>query len=303
MLCLFPFEQNLYAKAQVPASYVGHPLADMIGLDAGSDAARSAARATLGLPQDAPVVALLPGSRESELRYLSVRFAHTALLMAAARPQLHFVVPFASVETEAQWHAAQTAAGLDAAQAARFTLVQRASHTALAACDVALVASGTATLETALLRRPMVIAYNMAPLSWAMMRRMKYQSWVGLPNILCGEFVVPEFLQDEASPENLAQALLNLLDDHSLRTRIAGRFDALHRSLRQDSAARAADAVERLLRAPHVAPPTYSVPPMQPAPSTQPLPPTHEATPTSYALPGLPASATPPTPPARQGQA
>ncbi len=303
MLCLFPFEQNLYAKAQVPASYVGHPLADMIGLDAGSDAARSAARATLGLPQDAPVVALLPGSRESELRYLSVRFAHTALLMAAARPQLHFVVPFASVETEAQWHAAQTAAGLDAAQAARFTLVQRASHTALAACDVALVASGTATLETALLRRPMVIAYNMAPLSWAMMRRMKYQSWVGLPNILCGEFVVPEFLQDEASPENLAQALLNLLDDHSLRTRIAGRFDALHRSLRQDSAARAADAVERLLRAPHVAPPTYSVPPMQPAPSTQPLPPTHEAPPTSYALPGLPASATPPTPPARQGQA
>ena len=83
--------------------------------------------------------------------------------------------------------------------------------------------------ETALLRRPMVIAYNMAPLSWAMMRRMKYQPWVGLPNVLCGEFVVPEFLQDEAVPATLAQALLNLLDDHNLRTRIAARFDALHR--------------------------------------------------------------------------
>lgn len=254
MLCLLPFEQALYAKARIPASYVGHPLADLISLDAGSDAAQSAARATLGLPQDAPVAALLPGSRESELRYLAGRFVRTALLMATKRPQLHFVVPFASAETEAQWRAAQSAAGLDPAQAARFTLVQRTSHVALAACDVALVASGTATLESALMRRPMVIAYNMAPLSWAMMRRMKYQPWVGLPNILCGEFVVPEFLQHEAMPENLAQALLNLLDDRSLRTRIARRFDVLHRSLRQGTAARAAEAVERLLRVPPIPP-------------------------------------------------
>ena len=250
MLCLFPFEAGLYAKARVPASYVGHPLADMIGLDAGGDAARSAARATLGLPRDAPVVALLPGSRESELRYLAGRFLSTALRMAARRPQVHFVVPFASAETAAQWRAAQSAAGLDREEAACFTLVQRASHVALAACDVALVASGTATLESALMRRPMVVAYNMAPLSWAMMRRMKYQPWVGLPNILCGEFVVPEFLQCEAVPENLAQALLNLLDDHCLRKRIADRFDVLHRALRLDTGARAAEVVERLLQAP-----------------------------------------------------
>ena len=250
MLCLFPFEEALYARARVPATYVGHPLADMIGLDAGGDAARSAARATLGLAPDAPVVALLPGSRESELRYLAGRFLRTASLMATGRPQLHFVVPFASAETEAQWRAAQSAAGVDREQAARFTLVQRASHVALAACDIALVASGTATLESALMRRPMVIAYNMAPLSWAMMRRMKYQPWVGLPNILCGEFVVPEFLQDEAAPENLAQALLNLLDDDCLRRGIAERFDVLHRALRLDAAARAAEVVERLLQAP-----------------------------------------------------
>jgi lipid-A-disaccharide synthase len=128
-------------------------------------------------------------------------------------------------------------------------LAQRASHQALAACDVALVASGTATLEAALFRRPMVIAYNMAPLSWALMRRMKYQPWVGLPNILCGQFIVPEFLQDDATPENLAQALGNLLDDAPLCERIAARFGALHGELRRGSASRAADAVVALMRA------------------------------------------------------
>ena len=248
MLCLFPFEEALYAKAGVPATYVGHPLADMIGLDAGSQPARAAARTRLGLPQDAPVIALLPGSRQSELHYLAKRFVQTAICIAKTRPQVHFVVPFASAATAAQWRAAQHACGQDGVQAARLTLVQNASHAALVACDVALVASGTATLETALLRRPMVIAYNMAALSWAMMQRMKYQPWAGLPNILCGEFVVPEFLQEQAVPELLAPALLNLLDDGALQARITGRFDALHRSLRRDSAARAAAALETLLR-------------------------------------------------------
>ena len=252
LLCLFPFEEALYTRAGVPATYVGHPLADVIGLDAGNQPARVAARTQLGLPQDVPVIALLPGSRQSELRYLAKRFVQTAATIAKTRPQVHFVVPFASAETAAQWRAAQHVCGLDREQAARLaarlTLVQHASHAALAACDVALVASGTATLEAALLRRPMVIAYNMAALSWAMMRRMKYQPWAGLPNILCGEFVVPEFLQQQAVPELLAPALLNLLDDGTLQARISGRFDALHRSLRRDSAARAAAALETLLR-------------------------------------------------------
>lgn len=254
MLCLFPFEPALYAKAGINATYVGHPLADMIAPNAGDGAARAAARVALGLPQDAAIVALLPGSRQSELRYLAKAFTGTAQRLVQQYPGIHFVVPLASAETESLWRAAQTAAegaaaGAKAETALPITLAQRASHQALAACDVALVASGTATLETALLRRPMVIAYNMAPLSWALMRRMQYQPWVGLPNILCGQFVVPEFLQDDATPDNLAQALGNLLDDAPLRARIAARFATLHSELRQNTATRAADAVDALLRA------------------------------------------------------
>ena len=246
MLCLFPFEPALYAKADIRATYVGHPLADMIAPDAGDDTARAAARAALRLPAEATIVALLPGSRQSELRYLAKSFTGAAQRLVAQRPGIHFVVPLASTETTALWHAAQTAAG---GAALPITLAQRASHQALAACDVALVASGTATLEAALFRRPMVIAYNMAPLSWALMWRMQYQPWVGLPNILCEQFVVPELLQDDATPDNLAQALGNLLDDAELRQRIATRFAILHTQLRQDSATRAADAVDALLRA------------------------------------------------------
>ena len=246
MLCLFPFEPALYAKAGISATYVGHPLADMIAPDGGDDTSRAAARAALRLPAEATIVALLPGSRQSELRYLAKAFTGAAQRLLSQRPGIHFVVPLASPETAALWHAAQTAAG---GTALPITLAPRASHQALAACDVALVASGTATLEAALLRRPMVIAYNMAPLSWALMRCMQYQPWVGLPNILCEQFVVPELLQDDATPDNLAQALGNLLDDAALRQRISGRFATLHAGLRQDSATRAADAIDALLRA------------------------------------------------------
>ena len=255
MLCLFPFEPALYAKAGIKATYVGHPLADMIAPDAGDSAARAAARIALGLPQDAMIVALLPGSRQSELRYLAQAYIGAAQRLVQQHPGVHFVVPLASAETEVLWRAAQASApgavvgAGSAASALPLTVVQRASHQALAACDVALVASGTATLETALLRRPMVIAYNMAPLSWALMRRMQYQPWVGLPNILSGQFVVPEFLQEDATPDNLAQALGNLLDDAPLRAHIAARFALLHTELRQGNATRAADAVDALLRA------------------------------------------------------
>lgn len=117
------------------------------------------------------------------------------------------------------------------------------AHDAMGAADGVLVASGTATLEAALLKKPMVIAYRMAPWSWRLMRRMKYQPWVGLPNILCGRFVVPEFLQDEATPDNLAQALGNLVEDHETCRRIAVTFTHLHDQLRQNSAERAADAI------------------------------------------------------------
>ncbi|MDB5807459.1 MAG: lipid-A-disaccharide synthase [Betaproteobacteria bacterium] len=243
MLCLFPFEEPLYRNAGVPATYVGHPLADVVPLQPD----QAAARARLGLPADAPVVALLPGSRQSELRYLGERFAATALLMRARHPALHFVVPLASEPTEALWRAAVKAAEEKAGPGSNMSLVwtaaPRDTHAALAACDVALVASGTATLETALFKRPMAIAYNMAPLTWALMKRMSYLPYGGLPNILCGQFVVPEFYQEDATPENLAQALGNLLNDGVARARVTARFERLHAELKCGMAPRAAAAI------------------------------------------------------------
>ncbi|MFN0163041.1 MAG: lipid-A-disaccharide synthase [Burkholderiales bacterium] len=235
MLCLFPFEEPLYRRAGVAATYVGHPLADVI--PEAPDAA--AARMALGLPVAGRVVALLPGSRQSELAYLADRFVAAAQLLARQDAKLRFVVPLANESTAAQWRAAAARQnGPDC------VLAVGGTRTALAACDVALVASGTATLEAALFKRPMVIAYNMAPLSWALMRRMHYQPWVGLPNILAGEFVVPELLQDDANPANLAQALGNLLSDAVMRERVVARFRALHKDLRLGMADRAAAAIE-----------------------------------------------------------
>ena len=246
MLCLFPFEEKLYAEAGIPATYVGHPLADVIA--AAPD--RAAARAALKFPHDATVIALLPGSRQSELKYLGERFARAAVHLYEAQSKspapVQFVVPLASSETEALWRAAVNIAGTHKLP---ITVALRGTHEALAACDIAIVASGTATLEAALFQRPMVIAYNMAPFTWALMRRMQYQPWVGLPNILCGEFVVPELLQEDATPENLAQAALNLLGDKVTCARISARFAALHAQLRQGMAARAGEAVARLLAA------------------------------------------------------
>ena len=236
MLCLFPFEEPLYRNAGIPATYVGHPLADVIA----EVPDRHAARAALGISGEGPVIALLPGSRQSELRYLADRFVAAARLLARDRREVRFVVPLASAETETLWSAA-VARG--APPELPLQIVPRDAHAALAACDVALVASGTATLEAALFKRPMVIAYNMAGMSWQLMRRMKYQPWVGLPNILCADFVVPEFLQDAATPENLAQALGNLLADHIMRERVSTRFAGLHAQLRQGMARRAADVI------------------------------------------------------------
>ncbi len=236
MLCVFPFEERLYRDAGIGATYVGYPLADVIP----QVPDRAGARARLGLPGDATVVALLPGSRQSELKYLADRFVLAALRLSRGLPGVRFVVPLASDATSAQW---DEAVKRNNAGDLGFVMAPRDSHTALAASDIALVASGTATLEAALFKRPMVIAYNMARISWEMMRRMKYQPWVGLPNILCGEFIVPEFLQDDASPENLAQAIANLIADPGTRRKIETRFADLHAELRQGMPARAADAI------------------------------------------------------------
>lgn len=236
MLALYPFEPELYKDTVVKCSYVGHPMADVIPLAIDQRAIRE----RLGVPVDRPVIALLPGSRQSELRFMAETVIETAKLLLERYPGLQFLVPLVSRETRLQF---ETALWKLKADELPLTLMFGHATDAVAASDAALVASGTATLETALVGRPMVIVYKMSPWSWRLMRGMAYLPWVGLPNILAGRFVVPEFLQDEATPENLAQALGNLLVDRQARAGITRVFDGIHRLLRQDTAQKAAAAV------------------------------------------------------------
>jgi lipid-A-disaccharide synthase len=236
ILALYPFEPALYEGTSVKCSYVGHPLADVIPLDVD----RHAVRERLGIEQERPVVALLPGSRQSELHFMAETFIDTAKLLHQRFPKIQFLVPLVSRETRLQF---ETALWKLKADELPFTLMFGHAPDAIAASDAVLVASGTATLETALVGRPMVIAYKMSPWSWRLMRRMGYLEWVGLPNILARRYVVPEFLQDEANAENLAQALGNLLVDRPMREGIEQVFGRIHQNLRQDTAQKAAAVV------------------------------------------------------------
>ena len=236
MLALFPFEEEIYRSRNIPVSYVGHPLADVIPPETN----RAALRDKLGLAQDQLVFALLPGSRQSELQYMADTFIETARRLHQRFPQARFLVPLATRETRDLFEQALYRL---AAEELPVTRLFGHAHDAMGAADGVLVASGTATLEAALLNKPMVIAYRMSSWSWRLMRRMKYQPWVGLPNILSGRFVVPEFLQDEATPDNLAQAIGNLVEDTETCRRIAATFAGLHVQLRQNSAERAAEAI------------------------------------------------------------
>ncbi|MCX7140743.1 MAG: lipid-A-disaccharide synthase [Proteobacteria bacterium] len=240
MLTLFPFEEAIYRKAGVAATCVGHPFADMIP----EEDQTASTRVALRIAPERKVIALLPGSRQSELRYMADTFIATAKLLSQKIENPLFLVPLVSRETRQYFEAA-----LYRADAAELPLTILFGHArdALAACDVALVASGTATLEAALLKKPMVITYKMAEASFQLMRRMGYLPYVGLPNILAGEFVVPELLQHDATPENLAQVLLNTLNDMVVRERIPRRFAAIHRELRRNTAEQAARAVLPLL--------------------------------------------------------
>lgn len=238
VLCIFPFEPALLAEKGVAGSYVGHPLAQVIPMEPD----RAAARAALGLPADSPVVALLPGSRRSELRYIASRFFHAASLMQREDPAIRFVMPtLPALRAEAQQML--QASGM----ASEVTLLDGQSHTVLAACDATLIASGTATLEAALFKRPMVIAYNMNNLTWRLMIRKQLQPWVGLPNILCRDFVVPELIQHEATPQALAQATLAWLRSPDKVQALQQRFTALHAELLRDTPTLCADAIEQVL--------------------------------------------------------
>ena len=240
VLCLFPFEPALLAQHGIAATYVGHPLADAIPLEA----PRSAARQSLGLTATDRVVALLPGSRRSEIQYIAPLFLQTAARLHRQRPALRFVLPVAPGLRSLIEPMLGQYAGV-----APVTLLDGRSHEALAACDVTLVASGTATLEAALFKRPMVIAYRMNALSWQMMRRMQYQAWVGLPNILCRDFVVPERIQGDADPATLAADVLAWLDAPDRIEALRLRFTELHHLLRRDTARTATDAIAKILQA------------------------------------------------------
>jgi len=237
VLALFPFEPAIYERQGIPVSYVGHPLADMLPL---ADA-RDATRELLGLPEHQPVFALLPGSRQSELQYMAGTLIETARRIHQAIPDAAFLVPLATRETRGMFEAARQRCAADELP---LRLLFGHAHQAMMAADVVLVASGTATLEAALLKRPMVIVYQMAPFSaWLMRRIGGYLPYVGLPNVLAGRFVVPEFIQEDATPANLAQAVLNLYGDRGVRAGLQALFHSMHRQLRQNAAERAASAV------------------------------------------------------------
>ena len=244
MLALFPFEAPLYQKAGVPVTYVGHPLADLIPLDVNKDEAR----AQLRLPMRHPIIALLPGSRKSELHYMAETFVKTARRLYEEFKEIHFVCPMASRETRDLF---ETAMRHHAGGELPLTLMFGHSHEALAAADIALVASGTASLEAALFKTPMVIAYRMSPVTWTLMRRMIRLPYVGLPNILANDTVVTEFLQQRATPGALANALMELLHDADRRRKQVARFREIHLELRQNTAQKAADAVLGVLDAAH----------------------------------------------------
>ena len=260
VLCLFPFEPELLAEAGIAATYIGHPLADLIPLAPD----RAAARSALDLPAQGTVVALLPGSRAAEIQHLGARFFQAAALIRHAVPEVQFIVPTVP-HLLPQVTAVARASGLGEA----VRVLSGQSHAALAACDVTLIASGTATLEAALFKRPMVIAYAMPALSYRLMRGKRQLPWIGLPNILCAPpawlrrpdgmtaqqaadrpgapFVVPELVQHAATPQALAAGVLNWLAAPQRIAAVQARFAALHRELQRDSAQLATDAIETLL--------------------------------------------------------
>ncbi|HUH59925.1 MAG TPA: lipid-A-disaccharide synthase [Candidimonas sp.] len=253
MLVLFPFEEEIYQKEGVPVTYVGHPLAQMIPMDPD----RAAARRYLGIDTGARVLAMLPGSRSSEIKLLGPRFLRAAQLLCAQDPQLQILVPMVSADRRREFQAllqqypvancriidqalATDSAGDFATRPAAWNVMQ--------ASDAVLAASGTATLEAALFKRPMVISYVLSPM---MKRLMQWKAgtekplvpWVGLPNVLAREFIVPELLQDAATPQGLAEAAWKALTDETYKRSLNRRYTEIHESLLRDTPALVAQAI------------------------------------------------------------
>ena len=245
MLALFPFESPIYEKVNVPVTYVGHPLADVLPIEPDVQATRE----VLKIQPNVIVVAMLPGSRQSEVSQHAQLFVETAQIIQkeyaeSQTTEVLFLVPLITRETRAIFESAMHAA-YQAQPDIYFNMqiMFGHAHDAMEAADVVIVASGTATLEAALLKKPMVITYRMPYLSWQILKRMQYLPYVGLPNILAGKFLVPELLQHEATPQNIADATLRLLSDKSYLQTLKEAFTSIHHSLKQNSAAKAARVV------------------------------------------------------------
>lgn len=236
MLALFPFEPPLYEAAGVPVTYVGHPLADILPLQSDMQAARE----SLKLQPKRLVVAMLPGSRQSEVQQLADLYVKAARLVVETRADAQFLVPLITRETRTRFEQAIYA---NEGEELPIQILFGHAHLAMAAADVVVVASGTATLEAALLKRPMVITYRMPALSWQILKRMNYLPYVGLPNVLAERFVVPELLQHNATPEKLAEAVLKLASDKTLAADIHDEFTRMHEVLRQNTQEKAAQAI------------------------------------------------------------
>lgn len=248
MLLVFPFEREIYQTAGIPATYVGHPLADQIPLEPDREGARRRLGAS-GVPMSGPLVALLPGSRGGEVRHIGPAFLETALWILERRSEFYFVLPAATPSLHRTLQQTLLGMGRRADRLReRLTLLQGQSHDALASSAVTLVASGTASLEAALFGLPMVIAYRMHPLNYRIMRRMAYLPWIGLPNILANESLVPEFVQDATVPAAMGQAVIGQHDDLVGRMRLRERFSEIHASLAQGCAQRSADVLLNLAR-------------------------------------------------------
>jgi len=245
MLTLFPFEKPIYDKANVPATYIGHPLADVLPLEPDIEGARKLLKLNLG----ALVVAMLPGSRQSEVAQHADLLVKTAVLIQKEYQQnqakeIVFLVPLITRQTRAIFEKTLHQLYLDHPDSTlNMQIMFGHAHDAMEAADMVIVASGTATLEAALLKKPMVITYRMPFLSWQLLKRMRYQPYVGLPNILAGKFLVPELLQNEATPEKVADAALRLLSDKEYLQTLKQAFTDIHISLKQDSAKMAAKTV------------------------------------------------------------
>lgn len=235
MLTLFPFEAKFYQQHQVPVQFVGHPLADTIPMSVDKLAARKA----LGLSADNKILALLPGSRSNELHYLASTFIETVRGLRAKHPDLDVVVPLANETRRAQFERAMA----ETADVPAMTLVDGRSREVMAAADVVLLASGTAALEAMLLKRPMVVAYKLAPLTYWLARCLVKVDNYSLPNLLANETLVPEFIQHEATPEKLGQALLTYLENTTVNDVVNQRFNEIHQTLRQNASQQAANAV------------------------------------------------------------